>query len=169
MRGGEAALLKAIRHWHWQEGWRVGVGGKMGIQKRDGKEKRSNWGRLRACEIEEDWRRERKNWDCPNVCQLAFKTRHWKVCVHKCVCVCVSAPILIALSEVDCNCKLLKCLETPGRKNKMSHISLSARSFWSSRSTIKQSLSLYLLLLTIAFGYMHFKNEYISGCFGEAI
>lgn len=26
MRRGEAALLKAIRHWHWQKGWRVGGG-----------------------------------------------------------------------------------------------------------------------------------------------
>lgn len=36
-------MLKAIRHWHWQEGEEEeGEEGKMGIQKRDGKEKRSN-------------------------------------------------------------------------------------------------------------------------------
>lgn len=38
---------------------RGGGGGKKGMQKRDGKEKRSNWARLSVYEIEEDWRRER--------------------------------------------------------------------------------------------------------------
>lgn len=50
--GGGAALLKAIRHWHWQEGEAVlgGEGGmKMGRQKR---EKRD--GRRREV-IERDW------------------------------------------------------------------------------------------------------------------